>query len=129
MSAFNDINGVPATANHYTLTEVLKKRWNFDGFVVSDWNAVEQLIPQGVAANRKEAASKAFSAGLDMDMKDGCYQEHMSDLVKEGKITLQQIDASVARILRLKFQLGLFENPYAPSIKRVKEFFVQKTNG
>lgn len=117
MSAFNDINGTPATANHYMLTKVLKERWNFDGFVVSDWNAVEQLIPQGVAANRKEAASKAFLAGLDMDMKDGCYLEHMGDLLKEGKITTQQIDASVARILRLKFQLGLFENPYTPIYK------------
>lgn len=117
MSAFNDINGVPATANHYLMTEILKNRWNFDGFVVSDWNAVEQLIPQGVAANRKEAASKAFLAGLDMNMKDGCYQEHMATLVTEGKITVQQIDASVARILRLKFQLGLFENPYTPSYK------------
>lgn len=117
MSAFNDINGVPATANHYLMTEILKNRWNFDGFVVSDWNAVEQLISQGVAANRKEAASKAFLAGLDMNMKDGCYQEHMATLVAEGKITVQQIDASVARILRLKFQLGLFENPYTPSYK------------
>lgn len=117
MSSFNDLNGVPATANHYTMTEVLKKRWSFNGFIVSDWNAVEQLIPQGVAANRKEAASKAFLAGLDMNMKDGCYQEHMSDLINEGKITVQQIDESVARILRLKFQLGLFEKPYTPVYK------------
>lgn len=114
MSSFNDISGIPATANRYLLTEVLKKRWNHKGFVVSDWNAVQQLIQQGVAANRKEAAYKAFSAGLDMDMKDDCYREHLAALVAEGKIDEKNIDESVARILRLKFQLGLFERPYTP---------------
>lgn len=114
MSSFNDISGIPATANRYLLTEVLKKRWNHKGFVVSDWNAVQQLIQQGVAANRKEAAYKAFSAGLDMDMKDDCYREHLAALVAEGKIDEKKIDESVARILRLKFQLGLFEYPYTP---------------
>ena len=114
MSSFNDISGIPATANRYLLTEVLKKRWNHKGFVVSDWNAVQQLIQQGVAANRKEAAYKAFSAGLDMDMKDDCYREHLAALVAEGKIDEKKVDESVARILRLKFQLGLFEHPYTP---------------
>lgn len=114
MSAFNDISGTPATANRYLLTEVLKKRWHYQGFVVSDWNAVQQLIPQGVAANRKEAARKAFSAGLDMDMKDDCFREHLTSLVAEGKIDEKEIDESVARVLRLKFQLGLFESPYTP---------------
>ncbi|WP_300699730.1 glycoside hydrolase family 3 N-terminal domain-containing protein [Bacteroides sp.] len=114
MSAFNDISGTPATANYYLLTEVLKKRWCYQGFVVSDWNAVEQLIPQGVAANRKEAARKAFLAGLDMDMKDDCFREHLATLVSEGKIDEKKIDESVARVLYLKFQLGLFEDPYTP---------------
>lgn len=114
MSAFNDISGVPATANHYLLTDVLKKRWNHQGFVVSDWNAVEQLIPQGVAANRKEAALKAFNAGVEMNMKDNCYREYMPELLAEKKINMQQIDEAVGRILRLKFQLGLFETPYTP---------------
>lgn len=114
MSAFNDISGTPATANHYLLTEVLKNFWHYQGFVVSDWNAVQQLIPQGIAANRKEAARKAFSAGLDMDMKDDCFREHLAVLVAEGKIDEEKIDESVARVLRLKFQLGLFEHPYTP---------------
>lgn len=114
MSAFNDINGTPATANYYTLTEILKKRWKHDGFVVSDWNAVEQLINQGVAANRKEAALKAFSAGTEMNMTDNCYAEHMEELVNEGKIKISQIDEAVGRILRIKFRLGLFEKPYTP---------------
>lgn len=120
MSSFNDISGIPATANRYLLTEVLKKRWNHKGFVVSDWNAVQQLIQQGVAANRKEAAYKAFSAGLDMDMKDDCYREHLAALVAEGKIDEKNIDESVARILRLKFQLGLFEHPYTPAYEDSK---------
>lgn len=114
MSSFNDISGVPATANHYMLTEILRNRWNFNGFVVSDWDAVQQLIPQGVAATRKEAALKAFMAGTDMDMKDNCYHDHMAELVAEGKIPVEKIDQSVKRVLRLKFELGLFENPYTP---------------
>ena len=117
MSSFNDISGVPATANKYLLTDILKKRWNHQGFVVSDWNAVEQLISQGVAANRKEAALKAFNAGVEMNMKDDCYREHMPALLAEGKISVSQIDEAVSRILRLKFQLGLFENPYTPDYK------------
>lgn len=114
MSAFNDISGTPATANRYLLTDVLRDRWGFDGFVVSDWNAVEQLIAQGVAENRKEAARLAFAAGVDMDMKDDCYRDYMAELVAEGRISGQQIDTAVVRILRLKFRLGLFENPYTP---------------
>ena len=81
MSAFNDISGTPATANRYLLTDVLLDRWGFDGFVVSDWNAVEQLIAQGVAENRKEAARLAFAAGVDMDMKDDGYRDYMAELV------------------------------------------------
>ena len=114
MSSFNDISGIPATANHHLLTDILKKRWNHRGFVVSDWNAVEQLVPQGVAANRKEAAFRAFNAGVEMNMKDDCYREYLSELLAERKINIQQIDEAVSRILYLKFQLGLFENPYTP---------------
>ena len=112
MSAFNNISGIPASANYYTLTEILKKRWKHRGFVVSDWDAVKQLITQGLAANEKEAAWYAFSAGLEMDMTDNCYQKHLGKLVKEGKVSMAAIDDAVGRILRLKFELGLFENPY-----------------
>lgn len=117
MSAFNDISGVPATCNRYILTEILKEHWGHDGFVVSDWNAVQQLVSQGVAADRKEAALRALASGLDMNMKDDCYREHLPVLLEEGKITMKQIDESVARILRLKFRLGLFEQPYTPDYK------------
>ena len=113
MSAFNDISGVPASANHYTLTEILKERWGHDGFVVSDWNAIEQLIAQGVAKDKKEAGLKAFLAGVEMDMKDNIYFEYFNQLIAEKKIPMSLIDQSVARILRVKFRLGLFDEPYA----------------
>ncbi len=124
MSAFNDISGVPATANHYTLTTILKQRWKHDGFVVADWNAVEQLILQGVAKDRKDAGLKAFMAGVEMDMKDGIYLEHFKTLVAEKKIPMANIDDAVARILRVKFRLGLFDNPYT-TIVATKERYLQ----
>ena len=112
MSSFNDISGVPGTANHYTMTEILKERWKHDGFVVSDWDAVNQLIAQGVAADRKEAGLKAFMAGVEMDMTDNIYFENLKQLVAEKKIPMSKIDDAVSRILRVKFRLGLFDEPY-----------------
>jgi len=122
MSAFNDISGVPATANHYTLTEILKERWKHDGFVVSDWDAVEQLINQGVAVDRKEAGYKAFMAGVEMDMKDNIYMENLPQLVKEKKIPIEKIDDAVARILRIKFRLGLFDKPYTTIVEEINRY-------
>ena len=116
MSAFNDISGVPATCDRYILTEVLKERWGHDGFVVSDWNAVAQLIFQGVAADRKEAARLAMNAGLDMDMVGHCYDRHLETLLREGAVSEEQVDEAVRRILRLKFRLGLFERPYVEEV-------------
>lgn len=115
MSSFNDISGTPGSANHYTMTEILKNRWKHDGFVVSDWSAVPQLIDQGHAADRKEAARLAFNAGLEMDMMGHCYDKHMAKLVEEGKISMQLVDDAVKRVLRIKFRLGLFDNPYTPT--------------
>ncbi|MCD7972888.1 MAG: glycoside hydrolase family 3 C-terminal domain-containing protein [Candidatus Azobacteroides sp.] len=112
MSSFNDISGIPATANHYMLTEILKQKWQYDGFVVSDWNAVSQLIHQGVAKDGKEAALKSIMAGLDMDMKDNIFLENLADLIEEKKVPVERIDDAVTRILRVKFRLGLFDNPY-----------------
>lgn len=112
MSSFNDISGVPATSNHFTLTEILKNRWNFDGFVVSDWDAINQLIAQGVAADKKEAGYKAFMAGVEMDMNDNIYFQNLKQLIDEKKIPMEKIDDAVSRILRIKFRLGLFDNPY-----------------
>jgi beta-glucosidase len=116
MSSFNDISGVPGSANPYTLTEILKNRWKHDGFVVSDWDAIAQLINQGVAADRKEAGYKAFMAGVEMDMTDKIYFENFKLLVAEKKIPMARIDDAVSRVLRVKFRLGLFDKPYSTVI-------------
>lgn len=114
MSSFNDISGVPASANSYTMTDIVKDRWGHPGFIVSDWAAIEQLINQGNAADKKEAAMNAFNAGLEMDMMSHAYDRHLVDLVKEGKVSEKDIDKAVSRVLELKFRLGLFDNPYTP---------------
>lgn len=122
MSAFNDISGVPATANGYTMTEILRGRWGFDGFVVSDWDAVKQLVPQGVAADRAEACAKAITAGLDMDMVDDVYLENLSTLVENGMVSRKVLDNAVRRILRVKFRMGLFENPYVEELPEQERY-------
>ena len=127
MSSFNDISGTPGTANHYILTEVLKQRWQHDGFVVSDWGAIEQLRSQGVAADKKEAALKALTAGVEMDMMNNCYNNHLAELVEEGKLSLALLDDAVKRVLRIKFRLGLFENPYTPESKEKERFLLPES--
>lgn len=123
MSSFNDISGVPGSANPYIMTEILKKRWKHDGFIVSDWGAVEQLKNQGLAATKKDAARYAFNAGLEMDMMSHAYDRHLKELVEEGKVTMAQVDESVRQVLRVKFRLGLFERPYTPVTNEKDRFF------
>ena len=113
MSAFNEINGVPATACPLTLRKILREEWNFQGVVVSDWASIEELLVHGVAEDLREAARRAFLAGTDMDMTADAYHRHLADLIEAGEIPERLLDESVRRILRLKFQLGLFEKPYA----------------
>ncbi len=113
MSAFNDLNGVPSSANPFTLTTVLRGEWKFDGFVVSDYTSVEELIKHGVAANEEEAARKALSAGVDMEMVSRLYNKHGAELLRSGSLSIATIDEAVRRILRIKFRLGLFDHPYA----------------
>ncbi len=112
MSAFNDLNGVPTSANRFTLTEILHERWDFSGLVVSDWNAVQQLIQQGFAADESDAVQKALLAGVDLDMADGLYRKHLPALVESGRVPLAAVDEAVRRVLRLKFEQGLFEHPF-----------------
>jgi beta-glucosidase len=112
MSAFNDLNGVPASANRFTLTEVLRREWKFDGFVVSDYTAVEELIKHGVAANGTEAAREALNAGVDMEMVSRLYNKNAVELMRQHQLSQQTIDEAVRRILRIKFRLGLFDKPY-----------------
>ena len=112
MSAFNSLNSVPASANPFTLTEILRNEWKFPGIVDSDWTSIAELIPHGIANDGKTAAWKAFTAGVDMDMESNLYHEHLAELVKSGHVTQAQLDEAVRRILRVKFALGLFDKPY-----------------
>ncbi|MBS7638995.1 glycoside hydrolase family 3 C-terminal domain-containing protein [Candidatus Bathyarchaeota archaeon] len=112
MSAFNDLNGIPASANPHTLRTILRGEWGFEGFVVSDWNAIGELITHGIAGNIYEAAEKALKAGVDMDMQGDVYRRALVQLVREGRIPEGLIDDAVRRILKIKFMLGLFDRPY-----------------
>ena len=112
MSSFNSLNSVPETANPYTLTQILRKEWNFGGFVVSDWGAVGELIAHGIALNNATAAQKAIAAGLDMDMESGAYHERLVALVRNNVVPESTVDEAVRRVLRVKFALGLFDHPY-----------------
>ena len=112
MSAFNDINGVPASANRALLTDLLRKQWKFEGVVVSDYTADMELIAHGYAADEVDATRKAFLAGLDLSMQSGFYDQHLAGLVHAGDVPMAVLDESVRRILRLKDAIGLFDNPY-----------------
>jgi beta-glucosidase len=112
MSAFNDLNGVPTSGNPRTLRKILRDEWGFRGFVVSDWTSIDELIQHGFAADGREAAQRALSAGVDMEMVSTHYRDHGASLVADKQLDLAMIDDAVRRILRVKFQLGLFERPY-----------------
>ncbi len=112
MSSFNDLNGVPTAANRYLLTEILREKLNFKGFVVSDWRAVEQLITQRYAADSLDAAVKAITAGTDMNMYDKSYRRYLPEAIETGVMDEAYLDEAVRRVLRVKFDLGLFESPY-----------------
>ncbi len=112
MSAFNDINGVPASASSELLTDILRGEWQFPGVVVSDYTADMELVAHGYAADDRDATAKAFRAGLDLSMQSGFYAEHLPGLVESGEVPMALLDGSVRRMLRLKDALGLFDNPY-----------------
>lgn len=112
MTSFNDLNGIPASGNTFLLKEVLRKEWKFNGFVVSDWNSVTEMITHGYCADEKEAALKAASAGMDMEMTSQAYAHQLKVLIAEKKITEDQLDEIVKNILRIKMRAGVFENPY-----------------
>lgn len=112
MNSFNDLNGIPATGNKYLQRDILKGQWKFSGFVVSDWGSVGEMVHHGYAKDNYKAALLAITAGSDMDMESRSYKDHMAQLVKEGKVKIQLVDDAVKRILRKKFELGLFDDPY-----------------
>ncbi|HOZ68676.1 MAG TPA: glycoside hydrolase family 3 N-terminal domain-containing protein [Chitinophagaceae bacterium] len=112
MNSFNDINGIPATGNKYIQRDILKRDWKFTGFVVSDWGSIGEMINHGYSKDSKEAGMQAANAGSDMDMESRSYTKYLSALVKEGKVKMAVIDDAVRRILRKKFEMGLFADPY-----------------
>ncbi len=112
MAAFQDLNGVPASANHHTLTDILRGEWGFQGPVVSDYSSVNELTVHGVVHDQAEAAQLALTAGVDMSMADGLYGKFIPQLVESGKLPISFVDAAVRRVLRAKFKAGLFDNPY-----------------
>ncbi|MDZ7288551.1 MAG: beta-glucosidase BglX [candidate division KSB1 bacterium] len=112
MSSFNEISGIPSTANRWLLTDLLRNEWGFKGFVVSDWGAIQELQPHGVAATRTDAGMLALQAGVDMDMQSRIYQNEMIAVVQEKKISEEIVNHAVRRVLQTKFNLGLFDNPY-----------------
>ncbi|MFV8362697.1 beta-glucosidase BglX [Flavobacterium sp. ZT3P35] len=112
MNSFNELNGIPATGNAYLQREVLKRDWNFDGFVVSDWGSISEMMAHGFAKDNKHAAEIAINAGSDMDMESSAYVDHLVALVQEGKVKESLVDDAARRILKVKFELGLFDDPY-----------------
>ncbi|MDL2141489.1 glycoside hydrolase family 3 N-terminal domain-containing protein [Flavobacterium tructae] len=112
MNSFNDLNGIPATANVHLQRDILKGKWNFQGFVVSDWGSIGEMVAHGYSKDLKAAALAAITAGSDMDMESNAYRYHLAELVKEGKVPVDLIDDAVKRILRKKYELGLFDDPY-----------------
>jgi beta-glucosidase len=117
MAAFNSLNGVPASANPFTLRQILRQEWGFRGVVDSDWESLRELIQHGIANDHATAARKGFLAGVDVDMASGVYHDHLVKLVKSGEVPPERIDESVRNVLRLKFALGLFERPYADAAR------------
>lgn len=122
MSAFCTLSGIPASADPYILKEALKKKMNFDGFIVTDWGTTEQLMLQGYASSEKEAAKMALNAGIDMDMCDMVFYRNLKALVESGEVSMADVDDAVRRILRVKFRLGLFEHPYRPKTNPKKDY-------
>lgn len=122
MCAFNDNNGIPASANSYLMRDVLRGEWGWDGVMCSDWGSIMQLVPQGYCTDLKDAALKASLAGVDVDMESYAYTRHLKELVEEGKLDVKIIDELVRNVLRLKFRLGLFDNPYV-DMKHANQFY------
>jgi beta-glucosidase len=112
MNSFNDINGIPSTGNKYIQRDILKGHWNFSGFVVSDWTSISEMIAHGYSLDKKDAAYSAITAGSDMDMESSAYRDNLAQLVREGKVPESLVNDAVRRILRKKFELGLFDDPY-----------------
>jgi len=113
MTSFNDNDGIPSSGNEFLLRTVLRKEWKFDGFVVSDWESMSEMIKHGFAKDKKDVVATSLEAGIDMEMVSGTYVKYMKELLKEGRVSTKEVDDAVLNILRIKYRLGLFDNPYA----------------
>ena len=118
MPAFNDINGVPCTANPWLLRDILREKWGFDGLVISDSNAIAECVAHGLAEDKRDAAKQAILAGMEMDMSSNSYAEYLKNLVESTEVPERVLDEAAADVLRIKFELGLFDNPYQTSEER-----------
>lgn len=122
MTSFNDNDGIPASGDKFLLKDILRGEWKFDGFVVSDWESMREMLPHGFAKDRKDVANISANAGIDMEMVSGTYLEHLKDLISEGKVSTADVDNYVRNILRVKYRLGLFSNPYTEIKKTSKAY-------
>ena len=126
MTSFNDNDGVPSTGNGFLVNDVLRGEWGFDGFVVSDWASIYEMVNHGYAENNKHAGELAINSGVDMDMMSYSYISHVEELLNEGKVSMETIDNAVRNILRIKIRLGLFENPYVDESKTEASFYTHE---
>ncbi len=128
MASFNEISGIPATGNHWLLTDILRDEWNFPGIVVSDYTGDEEMIAHGFAADARDATRIAFMAGVDVSMESGFYRDHLPDLVRAGEVPVSRLDEAVRRMLTIKSKLGLFDNPFR-RIDPIRESARSRTPG
>ncbi len=129
MTSFNELNGIPATGNKYLLKDILRDEWDFKGFVVTDYQSINEMVPHGVVADKKEAVKLAMDAGVDMDLQGEVYLKHLKALIEEGSVSMTQLDTAVRRVLELKYALGLFEDPYRYSdIERQDKYVMSEEN-
>lgn len=122
MCSFNDIDGIPSSGNRRLLTDILRDEWGYDGMMVSDWGSIQQMMPHGYSANGADATRSGILAGVDMDMENHLYDNFLKGLVENGQVPMDAVDEAVRRVLRLKFRLGLFENPYV-DLKTANRFY------
>ena len=126
MTSYSELNGVPGTADHHLMTDILRDDWGFTGFVVSDWNSVMEMVEHGFVADDKDAAKRSINAGLDFEMHSTALGDNLHNLIDEGEVSLARIDSAVRRLLRVKLAMGLFENPYASDNEEfLKEEYLQ----
>lgn len=126
MTAFNEVNGVPASANRYLLKDILRTEWNFEGFVVTDYTSINEMVPHGFARDNEHAGELAINAGVDMDMQGSVFFDHLINQVEQGKVDIQSVNIATRRVLQMKYRLGLFDDPYRYSDEKRQQREIYK---